>query len=233
MLLIGNALVLPLLPFPNSFHARLVQFAISRICRIFFAGCRFFGLLYCDLSALDEINRRKGLVVVPNHPAMIDAFLVLSRVNRMICIMKGRLETNLFLGAGAKLAGYVSNRYTERMLREAIAKVKAGDHLLLFPEGTRTTETPVNTFHGTAALIAKKAKVNLLPVFIYTNSPYLTKSWPIWKPPQFPVCYQVKLGEEIEASGVVAETTKQLQDLYQDQQFIDLRYTLDRQLRSK
>lgn len=215
MLLLGNATCLPLLATPRAFRKPLVQGLISAIFRLFLAGCVRCGLMQLDLRALDVLNDGPQLLLVANHPSMIDVFLVLSRVRRATCLMKASIGSNLFLGVGAYLAGYVSNRRPERMLRDAIAAVRGGDMLLAFPEGTRTTRQPVNPFKPGFALIAKRARVPLQPILLRTNSPYLGKGWKIWRPPQFPVVYQARLGAALPVPVSSTETSTRLQNDYE------------------
>ena len=43
-------------------------------------------------------------------------------------------------------------------------------------------------------LIAHMAGVPIQTVFIEAGSPYLSKGWPIWRTPQFPVVFSARLG---------------------------------------
>jgi 1-acyl-sn-glycerol-3-phosphate acyltransferase len=216
MLLIGNIAVLPLLLVPRWLRQPLVQRAIGAVCRCFLAGTQACGIMRLDLSALDRLNGQQRMLLVPNHPSMIDAFLVLSRIPRVVCLMKASISSNLFLGAGAYLAGYVSNRYPEQMFRAAIHTVRQGNVVMIFPEGTRTTRQPVNDIGGSAALIAKKAAAPLQTIIITTNTPYLSKGWKIWRPPPlFPMIYRAVPGEQFEAPVQRDGTTSKLQQYFE------------------
>lgn len=215
MLLAGNLLALPLIALPRPLRQPPVRLGISLICRVFLAGCAHFGLMRLDLRALDRLNRRHGLLLLPNHPSMIDAFLILSRVEQAVCLMKASIGSNLFLGIGAQLAGYVSNRSAEPMFRSAIACVRRGGILLLFPEGTRTQHPPVNPLQGAAALIAKRAQVPMQTILITTDSPYLSKGWKIWRPPVFPMHYRAAPGPVFQPDENVNAATETLQHYFE------------------
>lgn len=223
MLLLGNIAVLPLLLAPRRLREPLVQLAISRICRCFLAGAVACRLMQLDLRQLDQLNGRRQMLLIANHPSMIDAFLVFSRVPHVVCLMKASISSNLFLGAGAYLAGFVSNRHPEHMFRAAIQAVRQGRVLMIFPEGTRTTRQPVNDIGGSVALIAKKAAAPLQTILITTNSPYLSKGWKIWRPPQFPLIYRAIPGQQFEASSCRDETACRIQQYFESslQQSID------------
>ena len=226
MLLMGNVAVLPLLLTPRWFREPLVQGLISHVFRVFLAGAQRCGLMQLDLNQLDALNHHKGLVLVANHPSMIDVFLVISRVRRAACLMKASIGSNILFGAGAYLAGYVSNRKPGEMLRSASNTVRRGPHLLVFPEGTRTTRQPVNDIKPGVALIAKRTGQPLQTILIRTNSPYLSKGWTLFRPPRFPLIYQASLGAQLSATGVCAHTARSLQDYFEAQMACSIDPTL-------
>lgn len=214
MLLTGNLLVLPLFFVPRPIREPIVQRGISLICRIFLNGTQACGLMRLELDALDRLDGAHGMLLAPNHPSMIDAFLILSRIRRAVCLMKASIGANLFLGAGAYLAGYVSNGRPDIMFRTAISRVARGNLLLIFPEGTRTTRQPINVIQGAAGLIARKANAPLQTILITTNSPYLAKGWKIWRPPTFPILYRAEPGPIFDADDTVEITARRLQNYY-------------------
>jgi 1-acyl-sn-glycerol-3-phosphate acyltransferase len=81
-----------------------------------------------------------------------------------------------------------------RMVLQACDDFKNGSHLLLFPEGTRTTRHPVNPLTGSAGLIARQAGVPVQTVIIETDTPFLCKGWPLFRKPTMPLHFRVRLG---------------------------------------
>jgi len=215
LLLLGNAGCLPLFLTPKAFREPIVQQLISAVFRLFLRGAAGCGLMRLDLSGLDVLNGRRKMLLVANHPSMIDVFLVISRVRCAICLMRAGIGSNIFFAIGARLAGYVSNRDSGTMLRRAGIAVEQGKLLLVFPEGTRTTRQPVNEIKAGVALIAKRTKVPLQTILIVTNSAYLSKGWNILRPPQFPLIYRVKLGQQLMSTGAIAETASNLQRYFE------------------
>ena len=112
--------------------------------------------------------------------------------------MKAELERNFFLGAGARLAGYIGNESVHRMIDRSIASLRQGADLLVFPEGTRTTRSPVNAFTGSIGIIARHANVPVQTVIIDTDSPYLSKGWPLLRKPALPITYRIRLGRRFD-----------------------------------
>lgn len=151
-----------------------------------------------DLSALDALRGEKSLIIAANHPSLWDAILLVSRLPDVACIMKADILNNIFLGGGARLAGYICNESSRRMIVEAIQDVQHGSHLLLFPEGTRTVRRPLGPLTGSVGVIAHRGKVPVQTVFIETDSPFLGKGWPVYKKPPMPVTFRMRLGRRFD-----------------------------------
>ena len=106
---------------------------------------------------------------------MLDALLLVARLPRSACIMKADLMRNIFLGAGARLARYIRNDSARTMVRLAVDDLRDGGQLVIFPEGTRTVEPPLNRFRPGVTLIAKLRAGADPDGFIDTDSPYLAQ----------------------------------------------------------
>ena len=194
------ALMLPVVPRQRA--QALGRHVVASSYRVFWNLAAGFGLMEVDSQALDRLNDdAAGLVVVANHPSMVDALLIVARLQRGVCIMKGDLMRNVFLGAGARLARYIPNDSPRTMLRHAIASLQEGAQLVMFPEGTRTESGVLNAFRPGVTVIAHKAGVPIQTVFIETDSPYLRKGWPIWRVPPFPMAFRLRLGARFGAQA--------------------------------
>lgn len=160
------------------------------------------GMMRIDASALDPLRFEPGgLIIAANHPTMLDALVLVARLPRGVCIMKADLMRNVFVGAGARLARYICDDSPRRMVRGAVACLRESGQLVMFPEGTRTVERPINRFRPGIALIARRAQVPIQAVIIETDTPYLRKGWPIWRVPAFPIRIRVRLGERFAPEG--------------------------------
>lgn len=184
---------------------RFYLWALSRI-----GACRF------DFSALDSLRDQGPLIIAPNHPCMLDAVMVISRLPNLACIMKADIVDNIFLGAGARMAGYIRNDAQMSMIKQAVAELKNGSQLLLFPEGTRTTRWPINACKGTTALISRRANVPIQTVFIETSSAYLSKGWPLFKRPAMPITYHFRLGRRFDPPQKASVFTAELEHYFID-----------------
>ncbi len=210
--LLWNAVALVLYPLlPRATGRRVGRAAIAAGYRIFWGMARLAGMVRLHADALDPLRDEPGLIVVANHPSMLDAMMLVARLPRSACIMKASLMRNPFLAPGARLARYIRNDAPSGLVRLAVADLRQGGQLVMFPEGTRTTVAPVNSFRGGVTLIAKLAQAPIQTVFIDTHSPYLCKGWPLWRLPPLPIVFSVRLGRRFEPEDDHAAQLQALQ----------------------
>jgi len=212
MSVVWNLVALVLYPLlPRATGLRIGRAGISRGYRMFWAVARASGLLHMDADALKPLAQERGLVIVANHPSLLDALMLVAVLPRSACVMKGSLMSNPLLGPGARLARYIRNNSPHQLMHLAIGDLKAGGQLVMFPEGTRTTRAPLNPFQGGFALIARRAGVPVQTVFIDTDSPYLGKGWPLWKLPPVPIVFSVRLGRRFESGPNVGAMVQEIE----------------------
>jgi 1-acyl-sn-glycerol-3-phosphate acyltransferase len=171
-------------------------------------ACRF------DLEALDAAAG-PAVIIAPNHPSLLDAVMILSRLPDATCIMKADIVNSVFFGAGARLVGYIRNMPLRTMVQLSVADLRQGSSLLLFPEGTRTRRFPVGRMQGTTGLISKHAGAPVQTVFIETDSAFLGKGWSLLWTPKMPVTYRVRLGKRFEPAGDTADFTAELEHYFE------------------
>jgi 1-acyl-sn-glycerol-3-phosphate acyltransferase len=103
------------------------------------------------------------------------------------------------------------------MVKESVAHLKEGGVLLLFPEGTRTTRAPINPLVASVGLIAKHANAPVQTLIIETDSPYLSKGWPLFRRPNLPITYRVRLGKRFPPPKDVTGFTAELDAYYRSE----------------
>ena len=203
----------PLLP--QRIGIRIGQWTIMAGFRAFLLVMKASGIVHLDLGALDSLRADRSLIIAPNHPTLVDVVLIVSRLPNIACIMKAEIWDNIFLGGGARLAGYIRNDSPRNMIRLASAATQSASQLLVFPEGTRTQpHEPVSRFKGGFALIAKTAGVPVQAVFLETNSGFLGKGCSLFRKPEFPLIYRARLGRRFEVEGEVKAFVTDLEGYY-------------------
>jgi 1-acyl-sn-glycerol-3-phosphate acyltransferase len=153
-----------------------------------FCACRF------DLAALDTLRDEGPLILAANHPSLLDAVMITSRLPNAVCVMKAALMDNILFGSAARLARYIRNDAALKMILDGRDALGQGAHLVIFPEGTRTTDFPLDPCMPTAGLIASRAKVPVQTLLIEFSTPYLGKAWPLFRRPELPLTCRIRLG---------------------------------------
>lgn len=207
-----NLLALPLKPLlPARVGTRVGRRGIQLGYALYAWTLRAMGAYRLDLTALDALRGGPAMILAPNHPQLIDALLILSRLPNLTCIMKSSLMRNPFLGAGARLARYIRNDSPMQMVRTAVRQLQEGSILLLFPEGTRTRQAPINPLTASVGVIARHARVPVQTLLVETDSPYLGKGWPLLRCPAMPITYRVRLGRRFDPPQDAATLVAELQ----------------------
>ncbi len=158
------------------------------------------GVLSVQFPEVEQLRAMHGVIIAPNHPSLLDATFFLARMPELTCLMKRAILHNPFMGFSARLAGYVSNDSGPDFIRRGRDALLAGENLLIFPEGTRTVDAPVNDFKKGFALIALLAGAPIQTVFIEAPYFYLGKRWPLWRIPAMPAPFRLRLGRQFRAA---------------------------------
>ncbi|MEO6322710.1 MAG: lysophospholipid acyltransferase family protein [Polaromonas sp.] len=200
---------------PRLLSKRMGRQFVSATFRAYLRFLSALGACRFDLAELDALRSAPAMIIAPNHPSLLDALMILSRLPDAVCIMKADIVNSPFFGAGSRLVGYIRNTPLRIMVQLAVADLHQGSHLLLFPEGTRSTRFPVGPMQGTTGLISKHAGVPVQTVFIETNSGFLGKGWSVWRVPEMPVTYRIRLGKRFDPPQHTARFVSELEQYFQ------------------
>ncbi len=136
-----------------------------------------------------------GTIYVANHPTLVDAVFLLSRLPDAVCILKPQLMSNPAIGSAAKLAGYVSARDGIDLLRDLIDRLNSGCSVLIFPEGTRTGPGEfLGPMKPGYALISERSQSPVQLCLVRATKGMVGRGYPWWKPPPvFPGVFDISL----------------------------------------
>ena len=119
---------------------------------------------------LENIPRTGGVLLASNHQSFLDPVLVAMVLSREMHFMA---RQTLFRNPVLRviIVGYNSfaiNRDSADVkgVKEAIARLEAGNILLVFPEGTRTGDGSIGRMKPGIGVLAERAAVPIVPVLI-------------------------------------------------------------------
>lgn len=179
-------------------------------CLEIFCACRF------DLGELDQLRGEGPLILAANHPSLIDAALITSRLPNAVCVMKAALMDNLLFGAAARLARYIRNNAPLETILSAREELRRGAHLVIFPEGTRTDRFPIGSCQKSTGLIASRTTAPVQTLLIEYSSPYLGKDWSLFQRPALPLMVRVRLGRRFAPPKDVTAFTEELEAYFRE-----------------
>jgi 1-acyl-sn-glycerol-3-phosphate acyltransferase len=168
-----------------------------RLVRGSFAGfvmlMHRLGVLTWEFNGLDRLDRR-GLLVLANHPTLIDVVFLVSRIPEADCVVKSRLARNPVTWGPVTATGYIFNDNGAGLVDDCIRSVRSGKNLVIFPEGTRTPAgAELGPLLRGAANIAIRGAIDVTPVLIRCTPRTLGKGekWYLVPSRRFHICIDV------------------------------------------
>jgi 1-acyl-sn-glycerol-3-phosphate acyltransferase len=197
---VGSVPALALLALPASRTrerwGRWIVFAVSRIHTRYLAAC---GVVHGDLRPLVPLREARGVIIAVNHPTLLDAIMLFSELPQTFCLVKGEVWRNPLLALLARAAGFVSNEQPAGIVEECLTRLRRGETLIIFPEGTRTVEEPINPLQPGFALLARRTGAPVQTVLIRSRRQFLGKRVPFFNLDlSFPIGYEFEMGERFD-----------------------------------
>jgi 1-acyl-sn-glycerol-3-phosphate acyltransferase len=152
---------------------------IHRGARVFVGFMRGVGLLRLERVDTGRLRSGGAQLVVASHPTLFDLPVLLSSMPQADCIVGAEWAENFFLRRVVLAAGYGRNDDASGALRACKRHLEAGRCVVIFPEGTRSPERGLGSFHAGAAFLALQTGRELVPVLLSCEPPSQTKgrSW--------------------------------------------------------
>jgi len=194
----------------RAWHARAFYRACHLVVSLAFALC--FRL---RIAGREHIPKGP-MLVCSNHQSHLDPVLVGLACYEPITYLA---RDTLFKGWFAKLIDYMGAIPIQRDglgfagIKKTLERLKVGEKVLVFPEGTRSPDGQLQPLKGGLALIARRAKVPLLPMAI--AGAY--EAWPRRQKLPTPQTIQMVVGPVIPLEVVQSLDDEQLTALLQSE----------------
>ncbi len=188
-------------------RTRRVRSLLSRSYRNFIWLTHALGVIDFELDpqAREKLSRSGGMIVVANHPTLIDVVLLMGQIEHGNCIVKRAMWNNVFLGGVVRAANYISNSDAEELLANCTEVLHRGETLVIFPEATRTVPGQAMIVRRGAARIALAAGVPVQVVHLSCNPPTLSKAEHWYEIPPRRPCFRMRVGDTLDVADYVVE----------------------------
>lgn len=155
--------------------ARKTRWIIHKSFGAFLWLMETVGIMRMEVDGSEKLREGRGMLVLANHPTLIDVVALISLMPEASCVVKQSLWRNPFLGGVVRAAGYISNSDSDRLIDDCAGDLYQGKPLIIFPEGTRTRPGEPLRFQRGASHIALRSQAPVIPVIIDCNPTTLTK----------------------------------------------------------
>jgi 1-acyl-sn-glycerol-3-phosphate acyltransferase len=151
----------------------------------------------------EAIRDGAPVIFFANHASLLDPPLLISTLpDRPVFIAKRELSRVPVLGQAIGLAGFIlidrtHQRQAYASLQDAAARIRAGQSVAIFPEGTRSVDGTLQPFKRGSFHLALEAGVPLIPLAIRGGHAILPKG--AWRTQGGP--YTLTVGAPLDPGG--------------------------------
>lgn len=172
------------------------RYLVHKSFALFIWFMRSLGVLTEDFEGLEKLAG-EGRLIIANHPSLIDVVLLISKLPNAHCIVKSAAWKNPVMFGVMRATGFIANSEGSSLVDACVELLQAGETLVMFPEGTRTTPGQKMQFKRGAAIIAAKASVAFTPVYISCNPSTLVKGAPWYDIPDKRPHFSLVVGNKL------------------------------------
>ena len=136
----------------------------------------FLALCPVKVQGRENLQKGQSYIFVANHQGAFDIFMIYGFLGVPIkWMMKIGLTRIPFVGSACRAAGFIfvdssSARAAHRSISDAERGLKNGASLVVFPEGSRTSDGKMTRFRKGAFQIANDLNLPIVPITL--NGPY-------------------------------------------------------------
>jgi 1-acyl-sn-glycerol-3-phosphate acyltransferase len=187
--------------------------------------CQLFCLSFFRVRSYgrDHIPKKGAFVLICNHQSYLDPILCgITSPRRLGFLARASLFTHWFFGRLISSVGTIPVKLGESDLtamRKVIDKLKKGEAICLFPEGTRSLDGKIERFKPGFGLLCRRGKAAIVPAVVdgafecWPRNKKLFSRGPIWVSFGKVISAEQakKMGDE-KLANVLTDTLRQMQN---------------------
>lgn len=202
---VGILVSLRIVLYEKRWGYQLFRYFLRIIMKVYFG----YGV-----SGLENLPKTKRVILAGNHTSLIDGVSLFCAYPRRIYFLVAESAFNVKIwGWFMRRFGYIPIKrggFNKEAIREAVAILKSGYSLGIFPEGKITADGRLTEGREGVALIARLANVDVIPFAI--EGAY--EAWPISEkyPKRFPIHVRFNKPVDISEYPVKEELLEEIMD---------------------
>ncbi len=157
-------LILIPFPAPKKKKRKFLNFLVSKL-----AGSTINLGFHIKKRTLhkERLDFSKPSIIVANHTSFLDILLMIMMNPKVIIMVKKWVYNSPVFGLFIRYAGYLyvaeGAEYNLELMQE---RIDEGYSIMIFPEGTRSTDGEIKRFHKGAFYLAQELNIDVQPIFI-------------------------------------------------------------------
>ncbi len=179
------------------------QRCLHRFARMVLRAAVMLGVIELTVDCAERLERPGPMVVVANHPTMLDATLIVALTPQIDNVVEKSWADAPIVGDLTRKADYLRNDSVRTVIAEAARRLHAGRRLLIFPEGSRSPIGALHPFRRGAASIALSSGCDPIPVVIRCEPPIGLKGKAWYDIPRDTPKMSVSVGDPISLASVI------------------------------
>lgn len=222
--------IFPLINVIFAFNKKLRETLASRIIhyswKAFLWMMQTLGVLDLTIEGLETLEADRGVIVIANHPSLIDVVILISIMKNARGIVKKAVWNNPVMRSAVRSANYIPNSDDpEEFMQKCRETLANGDNIVIFPEGSRSVPgAPMKLQRGFAHL-ALRIDAPLRLVEIRCTPPTLLKGEKWYDIPPSRPRFSVRVADRLDLSDLnlddapsraVRQITKHVAVRYED-----------------
>jgi 1-acyl-sn-glycerol-3-phosphate acyltransferase len=138
-------------------------------------------MIYSGLPIRKRITNAKGQyqqpkIIISNHQSFIDILLTTMLHRKVLLLTNSWVWNSPIFGWVVKMADYYPvDAGAEGSIDKLQARVTEGYSIMVFPEGTRSSDGQIKRFHKGAFFLSEKLKLDILPLLIHGTGDSIIK----------------------------------------------------------
>lgn len=164
--------------------------AVHLVARFWARTILWMSLVPVEVRGKENLDPRRSCIYMSNHQSNYDIPVLLSWLPvQFRWLAKAELFNIPIFGRGMRGAGYISIDRSNRKsafqsLARAAESIRNGTSVLIFPEGTRSSDGALQSFKKGGFVLAVDAAVHIVPIVIHGTFAIMPKKgWAIRRRP--------------------------------------------------
>ena len=176
-----------------------IQRALYLVFRVYCTAIHVMGIARIEFVDTNRLKTLRGHILIANHQSLLDVAMIMAAAPAVQCVVKASLWNHPFFRLTVGGAGFIRNDLEPEALMQACAdSLRAGQNLIIFPEGTHTVPGSPPRLQRGFANLAVRTEANLQLLTITCDSSIMFNGNPWWRVPERRSHFRLKVGEQVD-----------------------------------